>query len=564
MLRNAVRALAAVMAAASPLPAQQPQMNALRADVDSLVARITRIHPRPWAHISHEAFTQEAARLRAAAGTGTEGAVLAGMMRLTASLEDGHTSITDLGPAGGKWYPVRFCLFSDGLWITAVTAEHRELVGARVLRVGVSSADSAVARVLPLFSADNEWGRREGAALLSNAVLLKALGIVVAEDTLPLETSKGRITLSAVLTGNGDASWWQYGEITGPPGTHLITAFAGRDAEGYRDPGANADLPLHLRGRRAYWWTYLSGDSTVYFAFNNVVARSRFSKFTLMEELDQALGRVDSAPAGTKRFILDMRYNSGGDGSLTSAIVNEFVKRDASIGRRGRLFVITGRKTFSAAAGTVIDLLRHASPILVGEPMGVAFNASGDAGHSSLPNHAIGVAISTNSTLITALDDVRVIPVQIPATMSGEAYFAGRDPPVDAILAATAPYPEVLSTLEQRGAAAARALWTEQERRYGGLDWWQPFTWEALNGLSYQLLDRKRLQDAVAGFELNAQRFPGKWEAWDSLGDGYRAAGRSDDAVTAYQRALALAPDNWNAGHQKEALRELTGRQPPR
>jgi tetratricopeptide (TPR) repeat protein len=562
MRRAAMWTLGVMISTASSLPAQRPQTTGWQADVDSLVARILRIHPRPWAHIPRDTFLQQAVALRAAAATESDGAVLAGMMRLAASLEDGHTSITDLGPAGAKWYPVRFYLFSDGLWITAVTAEHAELAGARVLRLGSISADTAVARVLPLFSADNAWGRREGAALLSNAVLLEALGIAASEDSLPVETTRGRATLGAVANGNGDASWWQYGEISGPPGTHLVTAFGKRDAEGYRDPGNNADLPLHLRGRRAYWWTYLPQDSTVYFAFNNVVARSRYSQLTLMEELRQALDRVDSAPAATKRFILDMRYNSGGDGSLTAAIVNEFVKRDASIGQRGRFFVITGRKTFSAAAGTVIDLLRHASPLLVGEPMGVGFNASGDPGHSVLPDGHIQVAISTNSTTVTALDNVRVIPVQIPAATSGEDYFAGRDPPIAAILAAPAPYPEVLTTLRDQGAEAAQALWTTQARRYGRFDWWLPFTWEGLNDLSYRLLDLKRLDDAVAGFQLNTQSFPGRWEAWDSLGDGYRAAGRAADAAAAYRRALELAPDNWNASHQRQAIQELTGKTP--
>ncbi len=557
VLRAVACAACLLFANASPLVAQKPRAIAWREDVDSLLARIARIHPRPWAHTTRAAFERAAAALRAATARQNDGALLAGMMRLTASLEDGHTSITDLGPAGGKWFPIRFYLFSDGLWITGANADHVGLVGARVLRLGTMSADSAVTRMLPLFSADNEFGRREGAALLANAVLLRALNIVSVEDQLVLETTKGSATLSAVTTGNGDVSWWQYGEIDGPSGTSLVTAFGGRSADGYRDPRKNADLPLHLRGRRAYWWTFLPQDSTIYFALNNVVAKSRYSELSLLEELGQALARADSARGAVTRFILDLRYNSGGDGSLTPAIVNLFVKHDAGIGQRGRLFVITGRKTFSAAAGTVIDLMRHSSALFVGEPMGVAFNASGDAGHSALPNHKVGVAISTNNTTITALEGIRVVPVQIPATMSGIDYFSGRDPAVEAVLTAPAPYPEVLTTLLERGGLAARAVWSEQYRRYGDLAWWQPFRWEDLNGLSFRLLNQNRSDDAVAGFELNTERFPRQWEVWDSLGDAYRAVGRGSEARAAYERALALAPDNWNADHQRQAIREL-------
>lgn len=540
----------------------QPSPHGWRADVDSLVARIERIHPRPWAHTTQAAFERRAAALRAGAATKSVGELLAQTMQLTASLEDGHTYIEDLGPGGGKWFPVRFYLFDDGLWITAITPDHAELAGARVTRLGGTSAEQAVARILELSSGDNYLGRREGAALLANAVLLKALEIIPNEDTLVLATSKGTTSMAAITTNKGDLSWPQYGEIYGPPGMDLVTAFNKRVGTAYRDPTKNADLPLHLRGRRAYWWTFLPQDSTVYFALNNIAAKSSFSQYTLLQELKQALAHVDSAPDATARFILDMRYNSGGDGSLTPAIVNELVKRDGSIGRRGRLFVIVGRKTFSAAAGTAIELAEHTSAIFVGEPMGVAYNSSGDAGHSVLPNQRIAVSISTRSTSNSALDAIRVIPLQIPAPMTGVDYFAGRDPAVQSILSTRAPYPDVLTTLQEQGGAAARALWKEQRERYGAIDWWEPFRWEELNATSYQLLAEKRSDDAIAGFELNTQRFPKRWEPWDSLGDAYRETGRRADAKGAYERALALAPDNWNADYQKRMIKELSGSGP--
>jgi len=192
--------------------------------------------------------------------------------------------------------------------------------------------------------------------------------------------------------------------------------------------------------------------------------------------------------------------------------------------------------------------------------MGVAFNASGDPGHSTLGRHRINIAISTNSNWSARLDAIRTIPVQIPARMSGGDYFAGRDPAVEAILSAPAPYPDVLTTLEERGGGAARELWNEQSRRYDGVEWWEPFPWEGLNELSYRLLGRKRTDDAIAGFELNSERFHSRWESWDSLGDAYREAGRRAAAKAAFERALALAPDNWNAEHQRKMIEELTGK----
>jgi len=485
------------------------------------------------------------------------------LVRLTASLEDGHTYIADLGPAGSRWFPVRFHLFADGLWITAIAPEQNELAGGRVVRLGRLSAAEAVAAILPLAAGDNEFGRRERVPLLANAALLEGLRIIPAGGGLPLTIStksgERRVTLTAIATGKGDLTWPQYGEMEGPPGVTVETAFNRRAPAAYRDPDKNGDLPLHLRGRRAYWWTVMPDGGGVYLQVNNIVGKSRYSPLTVLETVRQALAHADSLPGTAPRFILDLRYNSGGDGSLNVRLAREFIRRDTGIARPGRFFVLTGQKTFSAAADLAIMLGRHTPAIFAGEPMGVPFNASGDAGHSELPNHKIAVSISTNNWMMAKDDGIRVVPVQIPVSMSGERYFAGIDPVLDAIISRPVPYPDVLTTLREQGGAAAKALWESLGREFGAVPWWRPFTMSELNSLAYDLLGQKRTEDAIAGFELNRDRFPAAWETWDSLGDAYKEAGRKAEARASFERALRIAPDNWNAEYQRKMIKELAG-----
>ena len=49
---------------------------------------------------------------------------------------------------------------------------------------------------------------------------------------------------------------------------------------------------------------------------------------------------------------MDVRYNSGGDGSKVPQVIKQILKRDR-FDSAGNLFVLIGRKTFSAAVDFV-------------------------------------------------------------------------------------------------------------------------------------------------------------------------------------------------------------------
>ncbi|HEU4463633.1 MAG TPA: tetratricopeptide repeat protein, partial [Gemmatimonadota bacterium] len=62
--------------------------------------------------------------------------------------------------------------------------------------------------------------------------------------------------------------------------------------------------------------------------------------------------------------------------------------------------------------------------------------------------------------------------------------------------------------------------------------------------------------DAVAIFQLNAEQYPESANAWDSLGEGYLAAGDETQAIESYEKSLELDPENENA---RQKLTEIRG-----
>lgn len=61
-----------------------------------------------------------------------------------------------------------------------------------------------------------------------------------------------------------------------------------------------------------------------------------------------------------------------------------------------------------------------------------------------------------------------------------------------------------------------------------------------LNGLGYQLMGSKKLDEAIAVFQRNVELYPGSANVYDSLGEGYENAGKLDLALKNVERAVAV------------------------
>ncbi|WP_242147212.1 dienelactone hydrolase family protein [Sphingomonas sp. BAUL-RG-20F-R05-02] len=72
-------------------------------------------------------------------------------------------------------------------------------------------------------------------------------------------------------------------------------------------------------------------------------------------------------------------------------------------------------------------------------------------------------------------------------------------------------------------------------------------TAQDLKGWGYALMQRQRPGDASAIFTLWTVLYPRDWDAFDSLGEAYEAAGNRSASVASYRQSLVLNPNNANA-----------------
>lgn len=77
----------------------------------------------------------------------------------------------------------------------------------------------------------------------------------------------------------------------------------------------------------------------------------------------------------------------------------------------------------------------------------------------------------------------------------------------------------------------------------------------ALNTLGYSLLGEKKVDDAIKVFELNVHEYPNGWNCYDSLGEGYMVAGKTELAIQNYEKSVQMNPENANGVAMLKRLR---------
>ncbi len=463
--------------------------------------------------------------------------IIVELARIVAMVGDGHTTLwlTPNAANGFRQLPILLYWLQDGLYVLAIAEEEAAAVGGRVVRIGEVDVDEALARVRPLVPRDNEMGVLSiTPRYLAIPEVLEALEITDSIDraTYTVETRDGG-SIEVELEAIPDA--W-----LANLGVHPVIRPGEGDRIEMAVAGPSENLPLWLRDpANLFWYVYLEDSRTLYVQLNAIQHKSddRMDRF-----FERVFAAADTLPFD--RFVLDLRFNGGGNNFNNYPLLRAIVKRD-SIDQNGRFFVITSRHTFSAAGHLVTYLERQTDALFVGEPTGASPNHYGDAGDVILPNSGLRAFASTiywQNSLPYPFETRPWTPPDIAAELTIEDWRSGRDPAMEAILAYVPEPPlveQMMSALESVGVDAMLAAY----RAYKDAPNHEFTNTEAeINRFGYDLLRDSQVDAAVAVFRLNVQDYPESANVYDSYGDGLRAAGDREGAIAAYRKALEIDP----------------------
>ncbi|TDQ00531.1 hypothetical protein EV186_102392 [Labedaea rhizosphaerae] len=392
-----------------------------RTNLEALADEIRRRAPRPAPTLDVEALVAAVPRL-------SDARIVVELTKLVAQLDDGHGFVEV--PAGDPelslLLPVQFSLFPEGLFVVAATPEHQDLLGAEVERFDGREVAEVLDALGPLVNKDNEYGARERIVqVLRRVPILHALDLTHAPDRVTLglwapDRRSTDVTLSAT-----PGAWAQRNELPAPPGWLSFS-----DTSTDRPP-------LYLRNCEAfYWFEHLPEQRAVYFQFNTIRDHPHESIEAFARRLFEFIDRHE-----IERLVVDLRWNGGGNNMLVRPLLNGLTG-SRRINRRGSLFVVIGRRTFSAGQYVATAIEAGTDAIFVGEPTGSRPNFVGETTPFRLPHRGIRVNVSDvhwqNSW---PFDHRRWIAPELYAPPTFACLRAGRDPAMEAITGVWAALP---------------------------------------------------------------------------------------------------------------------------
>jgi hypothetical protein len=363
------------------------------ADLDVLQREIPNVHPNAFHATTREAFDAAIAKLRASTASMPPNVVVAEMTRIVASIGDGHTRLTiPIDPKAGfftghsptnipddpalhfRALPVRFTWFSDGVFITS--AANEDLIGKRVTTIGSMKIDDAINSMAPLAHADNDAMRRLVITeYLAVPELLNAVGIAPSSDRVAVNG----VMLDAVPFG--------------------------------------AEVPwLEKADSRTFWF---EPRGKIVYAVINQIANGEHE--TLAAFCDRLFEYINEHHSDA--LILDLRANPGGNSAFNKALVHGLIRNP-----KLPVFVLIGRRTFSAAVTLATELEQNTSAIFVGEPTGGRPNGFGDSRKIALPSSGLTVRVATLYHQESDPRDSRdAIPPHLTVSPSSADFLAHRD-----------------------------------------------------------------------------------------------------------------------------------------
>jgi len=363
------------------------------------------------------------------------------LARIVALADNGHTHY-NLGSilSQANRAPIRLAVFGEDFYVVRATATNQDLLGAKLLDIDGHTASDLRKAGRSLWGGVDAWRDRAAYSLLESPELLNALGLATSKHAARYTFATAKGAVERTLAGDPPST---ARPVSGPAQTLSPTPI----------PLEETNWRTALNAARAPWalqdWgkTFRWRDAP---EIDGIVLDMRSTNNSADMKIIDALRMFNDAidAKNPTNIVLDLRLNGGGNLLTARQFARTLPERVP-----GRIFVLTGPGTFSAAISTT-GYLKQAAPdrvVIVGEPVGDRMMFWAESPPFKLPVGSGSVNIATERhdyvdgcrAYSDCHRNVQLVPVALPtlapdisAPWTIEAYLSGRDPGMEAVIAA--------------------------------------------------------------------------------------------------------------------------------
>ncbi len=345
--------------------------------------------------------------------------IIIGFMKLAALAGEGHTKVLppESGPGAFHSLPLELYVFQDGIFVIRAVKEYQALVGQRVISIGSKDVDELFRKDYSYRGHDNEMHHKKmGPRYLVMTETLKDMGATTRLDEVSIET-----------------------ELSGGNSNHTrVRAMTLKGLDEVPDDQwvsmnhkSKKSLPLYLRhADEDFWFTAVPQDDLMYAHIHYIVNNDESTFANFVDSLFATIDREN-----LQNLVLDLRDCGGGNSEYNRSLIAELLQHP-SVNRKGHLYTIIGRATYSAGINLVTDLEFRTETTFVGEPTGSSPDFIGESTVLNLPYSGLYLVISNRYHQGGANNSLDKRPWIAPETLvelNSRDYAQNRDPVMSTI-----------------------------------------------------------------------------------------------------------------------------------
>lgn len=473
--------------------------------------------------------------------------IVIGLAKLVASFKYGHTEL------GFKYQfqdfyqlPINFYQFNDGLFIQGTHKNFKDALGSKVIAIEGMAIEDVLKAIYPVVPAENDqFFKAYAGTYLRCPEVLHSQGVIK------------EFSESVKFTLEKDGKTFIQSFKSLPIGERVPSAYGLVKQEGdWLDVRDQSETPLYLKHLdKIYYFEYLPEQKTVYVRHSQIQDDPSENIPTFYDRLFEFIESND-----VERLVLDVRLNGGGNNYKNKPIITGIIRTE-KINKVGNLYVIIGRRTFSACQNLVNELSNYTNAIFIGEPTSENINFYGDNNRVELPNSKIPAYLSFAWWQDKPQwEGKEWLAPHISVDMSFEEFKTNKDPVLETallfkdenfVLNPMEYFTNLFLTgqIEKLNKDAAIMV---KDPKYRFFDFEGEF-----NKTGYNLLESNQIKEAIFVFTMITQLFPDSPNAWDSLAEGYLKAGDKNKATEFYNKAIAMDPNGPTGKNAREMLKRV-------